>query len=288
MLKANGYVAQIWVYDIMEAPVFLDGEWNRARRSLGLSPSVSVAYPRTYSLSARISYGDDTYRDNTQGNERRSSYRSSRDHRRSRRSRSPSSGRDYRDRSPARNESSRFVEQIVQGVVEGLLAKAPTRPSPPRSAARHNDIDRRAHTAPSPNRAPDISDQRERPALSSLDRRERPASFGIDAREPPALSSDDTDGRERPALSFFDIDRLEFALASSPIDIDTDRQERPALSPNRVRNSHRRNRAQRQTRRTAGALAPASLNAQQERALLRITDPSATDDEYGELDLGCR
>jgi hypothetical protein len=133
MLKANRYVARDWVYNAKQAPVFLDGEWNRERRRL--NPSVSVPYPRTSSLSARISYGNDTYgndtyrndqnsygndtyRDDMHGNDRRSrpprrdthdersrsrSRGRGRNHRRSRRSRS----RSYRSSSRGHRRSRR-------------------------------------------------------------------------------------------------------------------------------------------------------------------------------------
>jgi hypothetical protein len=136
LLKANGYVAHDWVYNANEAPVFLDGPWNRERRGLGISPSISVPYPRT---SAQNSYRSDRSPSRDRG----------RDDSRSRRSRLPSRGRDsqtrYRDRSPAQHES--VVEQLLRGIISGRLVLT-VRPSPPQSPTpRHRHMNRRVPPA---------------------------------------------------------------------------------------------------------------------------------------------
>jgi hypothetical protein len=229
MLKANGYVARDWVYNVKQTPIFLDGEWNRERRSLGLSPSISVPYPRTSSLSAKTSYGhntyrneqnsygndtygngtygNDTYRNDTHRNDRRSrpprrdtydersrsrsrsrSRGRGRDHRRSRRSRSPSRGRDpptrYRDKSPTQNEV--FLDRIVQGVVQSLLAKEPNRPYPSRSPPRHSHLDQRAPPVPSNLR----QTQQAHSALPRSRRDDTPRSVNQRARPAPSRRTD--------------------------------------------------------------------------------------------------
>jgi hypothetical protein len=232
LLKANGYVAHDWVYDVKQAPVFLDGAWNRERRSLGLSASISVPYPRTSSsLSARMSYGHNTYRNdqnpyghNTYRNEQ-NSYRNDRRSRSPRRDtydqrsrssyRSPSRGRGrgrdspirYRDRSSARNESPSFLDQVVQGVVQSILASKPTRTSPPRSPARHNHMNRRAPPAPSSL----TQNQQAHSALPRSGRFDTPRTVNQRARPAPSRRtdlgvSDAVDSSAKNDEDKFDID----------------------------------------------------------------------------------
>jgi hypothetical protein len=267
LLKANGYVAHDWVYDVKQAPVFLDGAWNRERRSLGLSPSMSVAYPRTSTSrnsyrNEQNSYRNDqnpyrndnnSYRnDNTYRNDRRprsprrdtydqrsrsrsrgrgrdhqrsrrsrsrSSYRSpsrghGRDHRRSRRSRSRSRGRDYRDRSPARDD---VMNQLFQDIISGRVAIV-RQPSPPRSPARHNHMNRRAPPAPSSL----TQNQQAHSALPRSGRFDTPRTVNQRARPAPSRRTD---------LGVSDPMDWQPHTQSLGSDLNTqNRQERPELS----------------------------------------------------------
>jgi hypothetical protein len=272
MLKANGYVARDWVYNVKTAPVFLDGEWNRERRSLGLSPSISVPYPRT-SLPARISYGNDTYRndqnsygtDTYRDNTRRNDKNSHRNDRRSPprrdtyderyRSRSRGHGRDHRRprRSRSRSPSRDMYRRRSR--------------SPYRSSRDH----RRSRRSRSPSSGRDYRDR-------SPARNESPSFVDLVVKgvmEGLFAQHNDKNRRERAARP------QNTAFNRS------DRWERAALPSAFAPDSHRQDMSRPQTQQTAGALDPVSRTTQQGHLTLsRNTDPSARND--GDIDLEYR
>jgi hypothetical protein len=299
MLKANGYVAQDWVYNAKQTPVFLDGEWNRERRRL--NPSVSVPYPRTSSLSARISYGhntyrngqntygNDTYRDDTHGNDqnahrndrrsppRRDTYDEQyqsrsrghgRDHRGPRRSRSRSPSRDmYRRRSRSPYRSSRDHRRSRRSR------------SPP-SGRDYRD------RSPARNESPNFVDLVVQGVMKGLFAQHNDKNRRERAARPQNTTFNRADQWER-AASFATDRQARPALSQSTAFNRSDRWERAALPPAFTPGSHRQDMSRPQTQQTAGALGPVSRTTQQEHLTLsRNTDPSARND--GDIDLEYR